>query len=335
MMWIRKTPREVWISTACLLLAWAPAAWGQLEPLGILEIEGELDFEYDVSGVAATESLLVFAVDEGARLQVLKAKSDHWEVGPRIPMRGAHDDGEIDLEALARDGEVFYATGSHCWTRKSVKPDKSYAKNRERLATVEAEPDRDGLFRFRLDPETGELDSKVESLSLRRILEKDDYLGRFTDVPSKENGVDVEGLAVAGGRLYVGFRGPVLRGGYTPVMVLDFDAPGDYELRFVQLDGRGVRGLARVRDGFLILAGPVGDSDLSYRLYHWDGRDCVPGDDREHPLGRTVDLGTVPTWTGSKAEGVAVLEESNDATDVLIVFDSAPKGNPTRFRISR
>ena len=31
-------------------------------------------------------------------------------------------------------------------------------------------------------------------------------------LPSKDNGLDIEGLAVLGNRVYLGLRGPVLRG---------------------------------------------------------------------------------------------------------------------------
>ena len=36
-----------------------------------------------------------------------------------------------------------------------------------------------------------------------------------------------------------------------------------------------MRDLAATTDGFLILAGPNGDQDWSFDLYHWDGRDMV------------------------------------------------------------
>ena len=88
---------------------------------------------------------------------------------------------------------------------------------------------------------------------------------------SKENGVHIEGIAVKGGVLYLGFRDPVFRDTYVPVMTRKFDDPADtHDLLFVRLGGRGLRSLACVSDGFLNIAGPVGDGPGSYQLYHWD-----------------------------------------------------------------
>jgi hypothetical protein len=120
-------------------------------------------------------------------------------------------------------------------------------------------------------------------------------------------------------------------------MRLQFDDQQDNELLFVNLDGRGIRDITKVQDGFLIVAGPVGDSTLSYRLYHWDGKDCIPGrrGDDDPEQGQTTLLGTIPTPCGAKAEGITVLEENPSGYDVLIVYDSAQDGGMTVFRARR
>lgn len=41
---------------------------------------------------------------------------------------------------------------------------------------------------------------------------KDDQLRDFLPIPGKDNGFDIEGMAVIGSRLLLGLRGPVLRG---------------------------------------------------------------------------------------------------------------------------
>ena len=84
-------------------------------------------------------------------------------------------------------------------------------------------------------------------------------------------------------KLYLGFRGPVLRGNYVPVMVTQFqDIAQDskYELRYVNLNGNGIRDLVAIDDGFLVLAGAVGDGITPYQIYFWDGQDVIPGTDR-------------------------------------------------------
>jgi Protein of unknown function (DUF3616) len=94
---------------------------------------------------------------------------------------------------------------------------------------------------------------------LQGILKGDKILGPFTKIPSKENGTDIEGIAVKDETLFLGFRGPVRRENFVPVMVLQLDRPEDYELRFVNLDGHGIRDITAVENGFLIIGGPVGD----------------------------------------------------------------------------
>ena len=64
----------------------------------------------------------------------------------------------------------------------------------------------------------------------------------FGSIASKENGIDAEGLAVRDQKLYIGFRGPVLRGNFTPILRCRFGSPiTEPEVLFVSLGGRGVR----------------------------------------------------------------------------------------------
>src|SRR4029077_21159696 len=113
------------------------------------------------------------------------------------------------------------------------------------------------LFRFSLDAE-GQA-SKIEVTSLRSVIDESKVMKTFGAVPSKENGVDIEGIASADGHLFAGFRGPVLRENYTPILKFTFANPiVTTELLFVNLGGRGVRDLTRAQSGFLVLAGPVG-----------------------------------------------------------------------------
>jgi hypothetical protein len=219
--------------------------------------------------------------------------------------------------------------------RKTVKEKNTFQENRQQILIVERGESREGLYRVRIDADGKGL--QRESTTLMPAIDQDPVLKDFTRVPSKENGVDIEGIAVRDGLLYIGFRGPVLRDNYVPIMIGRFGPPfSDASLVFVQLGGRGVRDLTPVRDGFLILAGPVGDGPGSYQLYFWDGRDCLPGQRvPEEKAGRIELLGEVATDANAKAEGVAVLEESNSAYEVLIVFDGVKNGGATRYRVAK
>lgn len=144
---------------------------------------------------------------------------------------------------------------------------------------IKNESSRDWLYRVKIDSKGR--DSGKQRITLRQILKNDRVLQSFSNIPGKENGVDIEGVAVKDDWLYLGFRGPVFRDNDVPVMKLKFDEPeGTYQLLYVQLGGRGIRDITSVSDGFLIVAGPVGDGPASFQLYHWNGRDVIPGKDR-------------------------------------------------------
>src|SRR4029453_7712258 len=48
--------------------------------------------------------------------------------------------------------------------------------------------------------------------ALTDALTQDKHLQSFLAIPGKDNGFDIEGLAFVGNRLFIGLRGPVLRG---------------------------------------------------------------------------------------------------------------------------
>ncbi|MEM7587446.1 MAG: DUF3616 domain-containing protein [Acidobacteriota bacterium] len=166
------------------------------------------------------------------------------------------------------------------------------------------------------------------AVDLTQTLAEHPILGMFHNIPGKENGIDLEGLAAVGDALYLGFRSPLLRSGFAPILRLTFERPQETELSFVDLGGRGVRELVAVADGFLIVAGPSNDAPLSYLLYHWDGHDMIPGrrGDGDPALGRVLLLGRIPTPPGAKAEGMTVLATTPEHYELLIAYDSAAGG---------
>jgi hypothetical protein len=259
---------------------------------------------------------LFLVSDEDARIQLL----DRVEGQPAYrarehPIVLLDEDEEIDLEGLALRGDTLFAVGSHSLVRR-------------RLAVVH-KPARDRLFRLRLDT-SGRVNGTVESVSLRALLEDDPLLSPFGRIPGKENGVDIEGLAVSGERLYLGLRSPVLRSGHVPVLVLPFDDPTAYELRWIDLGGLGIRGLHRVEGGFLVLAGPRG-SDGDTAVYFWDGNDQLPGVDRV--VTPATRMGTLPSPEGAGGEGIALLSETPEHFDAIVIHDGSTTA--TLVRIAR
>ncbi len=107
----------------------------------------------------------------------------------------------------------------------------------------------------------------------------------------------------------------VLRGNYVPTVSLRFDDPDDHALKYVKLDGRGIRDLAALEEGFLVLAGPIGDGDGSYELYWWNGEDCLT------EAGRLTMLGELTGDNATKPEGLAIRSEDADRIELLVISD--------------
>lgn len=316
-----------------LLLIYGKVDAAELVPKGQLVFDGSINGSTNISGLAPVSGLLAIAADEGVMVDLLRKQSDsQYRLVQSIPLLKPDDEkAEIDIEGLTSDGNILYAIGSHSLTRKQVDPDDDYDKNRKRLTKVSHDDHRDNLFRLKINSD-GTLDKK-KSIDLRDLLKDDPILGPFCEIPSKENGVDIEGIAFSEDRLFVGFRGPVLRQNHVPVMVLRFDSPDEYELRFVHLEGRGIRDITQVKDGFLLIAGPVGDGDADYRLYFWDGKDGIPGSG--HAASSLKVLGVIPCPPKAKAEGVTLLEETDQNYRVLVVYDGPENGNPTVFEVTK
>lgn len=208
------------------------------------------------------------------------------------------EDQEIDIEGLDISGEYLWLVGSHSLKRRNPKNDNSERKNLKRLRTVKREANRyifaripmvktdDGYVvvpqaESLLHPgqllTAQQLPGDEEGNVLLEALSRDKHLGPFTRIPSKENGLDVEGLAVSQGAegdihtVFVGLRGPVLRGwavilrlsitevsGHLKLLPSEADQQ-PYTTQFLQLDGYGVRDLLVNGNDLLILAGPTMD----------------------------------------------------------------------------
>lgn len=309
---------------------------------GLVSFGGGFSAPGDISGIASTRnhSLVLVASDERDDedrnvVDVFEPDGEGYKRRQTLVLAG---DDEIDIEGLTRHGDdnVFFVLGSHSYRRRNIysRP-RSYARNLERFEdeSPDPEPSRDRLIRLELMADGTLAREPVEVGGLRQVLEANKVLTHFDEVPSKENGVDIEGIASDGVELYLGFRGPVFRFGLTPVLVLPPDDPSAARLRYVTLDGRGIRDLARVRDGFLVLAGPVGDSALSSALYFWDGKTCLPGrrESGDPELCTTAFLGVIPTLEDAQAEALLPVQETVDSYEFLVLYDGADEGRPTRF----
>ena len=264
----------------------------------------------------------------------------------------AGDDEEIDIEGLAHDGGYLWITGSHSLKRKKPKRhEKDPEEALRRLSSVEADPNRYFLARVPLVPtEDGVYDLARSGIAgataacvpmasgtnaLAKALAEDPLLGRFVHIPCKENGLDIEGIAARDDRVFLGLRGPVLRGWATIIElqvrtedpgILALNAIGPrgqpYRAHFLDLDGLGIRDLTLDGEDLVILAGPTMDLDGPTRIYRWTGAletgtsEVVTHDRLEHLL-------DVPYGDGvDHAEGLTLIEPDGAARRLLVVYDS-------------
>ncbi len=292
----------------------------------------------NISGIVVTADFMALATDEGHQIQLfkpLKTKPGQhvWQPSQLITLDSspAALSTELDIEGLAWQAPYLYAIGSHSVKRAKLKDNKSEKQNLKRLQTISREPARQQLFRIQLDTQYKAV--AVESLSLAEELQNHPTLGLFAGIPSKENGVDIEGLAIdAKGRLLVGLRGPVLRGNIASVLRLKLHKK-KFQIKSVKtlylpLAGRGIRGISEMTSDFLLLTGAVGDQDLSYQVYRWDGEDALPSESASKTALRH--LCDLPPSAG-KPEGIQFLQKTATNIEFIIVQDGLKNGQPTEF----
>ncbi|MBI1247818.1 DUF3616 domain-containing protein [bacterium] len=324
--------------TVLLLSSMAcPVFAEEIELLAKVTFKGDVHASKNVSAVAVMGDgeFLVIGSDEGKKIQVLRRTGeDEYKVDRSIELAEHKHGKEIDIEGVAFSEQRLYVIGSHSRTRSKIEPtDETQEGNHKLLEENKRRPLRENLFELKLNDQAEV--TEISDKSLRDRIKNDEVLSPFLKLPSKENGIDIEAIAAVGDELYVGFRGPVLREGYVPVLVFDFDKPEKAETRYVNLGGRGIRDMVYVDDGFLIVGGPMGNQPISYQVYWWNGEDCIQGSDvpnAEFPK----PLGEIPLPDkDAKAEGLTLLDETGTHYEVLIVFDGVKDGGPTRFKVKK
>lgn len=273
-------------------------------------------------------------------------------------------DHEIDLEGIVYQAPYLWLLGSHSSKRKTPQG-ADRQTDLKRLKTIVVEPNRHFLARIPWqdgqlhacieDPDrpgefftAARLKSKKKERTLLKVLEADPHFGPFIEanIPSKDNGLDFEGLALVNDRLFLGLRGPVLRG-YTCILDLavtvkkskpdELKLIGSYRKHFLNLQGLGIRDLVVWQDQLLILAGPTLALDGSIRVFQCP---LAQFSDTEDTCLTTVPLclGDIPHQPGSdRAEGITLwpsrdpdpAENSDNANDSeKSELPEQPQGSP-------
>lgn len=327
------------------LLATSPAIAETLKPER--KIEASSDFAgrkrkpaKDVSGIACRppaggEYRCLLINDENKAAQFATLKQGAIIPGPSLPLvkdsapaaaagrqpaigcpqQGGF--GEFDGEGVAYADRVFYVVGSHGCSRHSGE----YRPSSFLLARIAPGSGETG---------TPELSWRVADL-LGAASEVAPYRGKRLD--AETNGLNIEGLAVVGDRLWLGLRAPSLEGRAFLVggSVAELFKPGSEPatgkpqlLAFQAGAQRGVRDLAPLADGrLLVLVGPAQEQDVPYAILLLDPAD--PATVRE--------LGELRPRKDAKAEALTVLAQDRDELRILVGYDSVKNGGFEEYRL--
>lgn len=327
----------------------------------------------DLSVAVRTGDDLWVASDETATVERLsRVGPHHYGAHERFALHDHLDlpdgaESEVDVEGLAFDGEYLWITGSHGLKRKKPKKRLGQAEQLERLAEVVREdnryllaripcvPDADGRYELRTSVEVparapGEDAKRLTAArlvpdgkgnALTQELKDDAHIAPFLGIPGKDNGFDIEGLAISGGRIYLGLRGPVLRG-FAVVLSMEIethpkqdsvlrlvrrkvgkDTDGDkvkrgYAKHFLDLAGMGIRELRTHGNDLLLLAGPTMALDGTIAVYRWIDGATADRDEVVHAE-RLTRLFDVPHGPGvDRAEGMTLWDSQEQ---LLVVYD--------------
>lgn len=322
--------------------------------------DGFKEHRKDVSAIRLTpDQHLLLGSDETSTIERLSfvdsqkfAEHKQFRVADYIELPEA-EDNEIDVEGLAYADHYLWFVGSHSWKRKRPKPDKTDVENIERLTKVKSEANRYLLGRIpfvngELLPSYPHPDNPDEQLSAAKLevtksgnvlmdaLKDDPHLGFFVgaEIPGKDNGFDIEGIAVYQNRIFLGLRGPVLRGWAVMLEIqLETSNPGllklkqveqekQYKKHFIYLNGLGIRDLCLEGENLLILAGPTMDLDGPVRVYRLDNGVNL----QENMLSKPNVVLEIPYGIGDDhAEGMTLFNDINQIPSLLVVYDSPAK----------
>jgi hypothetical protein len=325
------------VAISSFLLTATSAEGGVLQPKENLTVNPKLSAEdkeaTNVSGaacfiVAGERKSCLLIGDEVRYARLFSIDGKTLVPGQKIfllPERDSngHKFKETDAEGIAFAKNFYYAVGSHGLNKDGDKQLSRYF-----------------VYRVRIDPLTGrpsDLGSEetastgVErSNTLDALIAADPVLkGHIGKVPG-EQGVNIEGLAVSGDDMFFGFRGPVVN---DTALVRQVPIEAIFEGKTAPLrphslrlgKGMGIRDLAAVKDGFLVLSGPEERKPAKAEVFFWKP-------DAE-PIA-LADLGG-PRSDEGQPEVLMVLDETDRLYSVLVMSDGPDGGEPMRFEIAK
>lgn len=319
-----------------------------------------------LSGVAALGESLWFVSDETLTVERLDrtrnrplvyAKHASFPLEDFLRLPGGSN-READLEDLDITDGYLWVVGSHAAVRQMPGKDPSPRNIAKALGKIERQGNRYLLARIPLVEGEGgaalarragagsgkrvaaRLEGGAKGNALTRALRDDMHFRDTFAPPSKENGFDVEGIAVVGGRVLLGLRGPVFNEWAVILEIEPRPARSDanllrlgrfgrgrklYRKHFLKLDGLGVRGLCRHGLDILVLAGPTASPAGPAKVYRWIGgaRSDIERRLRTSDLVHLMDL---PTGGRSdRPEGIVAVSSVRGPDRLLVIYEVAAK----------
>jgi len=276
-----------------------------VKPEGVFKMVGINDTS-ELSGIASLGGdLALLAGDELNTAQVIQIDREALTISRISAPKLISGKDELDAEGVAKLGGAYYVTGSHGYAAKK----DNYQASRYQFVKVSPNGDVSA-------PGT-----------LSQMLASDPILAPYYKKSLGSNGINIEGLAAYGGKLYAGMRGPNLEGkgyviSFSPSAALA--GSSQHELHSLDLGlGNGIRSLAEVDGGMLVLTGiasPVGNRPAA--VLHWNPS-----------TGETSWLATLSKVKGAP-EALLVLATTDSMYQVMVFCDGNSKG-PYLFNIPR
>lgn len=310
-----------------------------------------------VSGIACaaegTRRRCLVVFDEGREGQFanLQARSIEPEGNPFTLVASAR---ELDAEGATMVGEHFYVIGSHSVKRKGCKSNvasRSLVRFKARWVAPAASSAAEGK------PPSLKVEGLEQTGRLWDLISRDPYLGRHADgclgagnggrpeQMQRRPGLNIEGIAALGDRLYVGFRSPSEAG---VVPVYSVAAPALFALNDakpkllkIQVGSHlGIRDMVAGKSAILLLLGPddhdpVGDP--KYLVAEWRVDDSVASSTQPKVLA-VLDLTGLrfeACFKELKPEALSILEETAMGYRIVVLSDGVFDGGPLIFHLSK